>query len=224
MSCRARRVTDESAVEPFAWDEGERSGAPAYRRGTEDPRHAVAHVADAAAIERDAFAKGYAQGERAGADAAAVRSEAMLRRLAGTIEEIQGLRAEIVQKTERQVVQLALAISQRVINREISLDRDLLVAMARVALDRLADTPSATIRLHPEDYSAAMARQTPRQLGAGSVRMVADAAVTRGGCLVQSEFGLVDVSAAAQLHELAIALLGDEDSGALQPVTINVQR
>jgi flagellar biosynthesis/type III secretory pathway protein FliH len=39
------------------------------------------------AIERDAFAKGYAQGERAGESAAAARNEAVLQRLAATIDE-----------------------------------------------------------------------------------------------------------------------------------------
>src|SRR6185295_10977767 len=89
-----------------------------------------------AELERDAFMKGYAQGERSGAEAAARRGEATLRRLAQTIEELAGLRTELVQKTERQVVELALAIARRIIHRDVSLDRELLVAMARVALER----------------------------------------------------------------------------------------
>ena len=228
MSCRARRLNDTHAVQPFAWHDG--PGAPsAFPRLVDEalaPQAAPPPAAppiDVAAIERDAFTKGYAQGERAGAEAAAARTEAMLRRLAGTIEEVQALRAEIVQKTERQVVQLSLAIARRVVNREITLDRDLLVAMARVSLDRLADTQSATIRLHPEDYSAMMARQAPGRSPAGAVRIVADPTVARGGCLVQSEFGLIDVSTAAQLHELSVALLGDEESS-FQPVAAHVDR
>lgn len=224
MSCRARRLTDTPAVQPFAWHDG--TGAPAsFPRHVEDAAAAqpsappAPPAVDVAAVERDAFAKGYAQGERAGSDAAAVRAEAALRRLASTIEEVQALRAEIVQKTERQVVELSLAIARRVINREISLDHDLLVAMARVALDRIADTQSATIRLHPDDYSAMMARQAPDRTPARAVRIVADPTVARGGCLVQSEFGLIDVSTAAQLHELSVALLGDEST--LQPVNVD---
>jgi flagellar assembly protein FliH len=121
----------------------------------------------------------------------------------------------VIQKTERQVVQLALAIARRVIDREISLDRELLVAMARVALDRLADTASATIRLHPEDYAVAAGATKAGQAGAGklsegAVRLVADPIVSRGGCLVQSDFGLIDVSPDAQLRELADALLGGD--------------
>ena len=47
-----------------------------------------------ATIEREAFAKGYAQGERAGAEAAGKRGEAMLRRLTETLDELTTLRGD----------------------------------------------------------------------------------------------------------------------------------
>ncbi|MGC4085797.1 MAG: FliH/SctL family protein [Vicinamibacterales bacterium] len=140
-----------------------------------------------AELEREAFMKGYAQGERAGAEAAAKRGEATLRRLAQTVEELAGLRTELVQKTERQVVELALAIAGRVLRREVTLDRELLVAMARIALERLGENVSATIRLNPDDYAFIGAKA---QVGESSlVRVVADPLVSSGGCLVQSDFG-----------------------------------
>ena len=53
------------------------------------------------------------------------------------------MRAEMIHQTERQMVQLALAIARRVVHREVSLDPDLLLAMARVALERLGETRAA---------------------------------------------------------------------------------
>ena len=76
-----------------------------------------------AALERDAFAKGFAQGERAGAEAAAQRGEAMLRRLTETLDELTTLRAQMIHQTEQQMVQLALAVARRVVHREVSLDQ-----------------------------------------------------------------------------------------------------
>ena len=157
-----------------------------------------------AELEREAFTKGYAQGERAGAEASARRGEATLRRLAQTIEELAGLRAELLQKTERQVVELALAIAGRVLRRELSVDRELLIAMARVALERLGENTSATIRLNPDDYASIGARA---HLGTHDVvQVVADPLVSPGGCLVQSDFGLIDAGIDAQLGEMAAAL------------------
>ena len=219
----ASRVSDTAQIASF-WDEAEVTAlAPDSRSVFTLHGDAVAHnVATPpvvpqpqapgpvearpsfAELERDAFMKGYAQGERAGAEAAAKRGDATLRRLAQTVEELAGLRTELIQKTERQVVELALAIAGRVLRREVSLDRELLVTMARIALERLGENTSATIRLNPDDYAFIGAKA---QVGDSSlVRVIADPLVNSGGCLVQSDFGLIDAGMDAQLGEMAAAL------------------
>jgi flagellar assembly protein FliH len=215
MLSRARRTT-ETEVVPYDWCAGAvaRQECPSPTgRVSEEPREAFdeRHQGRLAEVEREAFGKGYAQGERSGAEVAAKRGEAMLRRLTQTIEELAALRSDIIHRTERQVVQLALAIAHRVIDREVTIDRGLLVAMARVALDRLGEHASATIRLHPEDYSAVMAAQESGRTS-DQVQIVADPIVGRGGCLVQSDFGLMDVTLDSQFAELARTLLGERDT------------
>jgi flagellar assembly protein FliH len=116
----------------------------------------------------------------------------------------------MIHRTERQLVQLALAIARRVVQREISLDRALLAGMARVALDRLGEHASATVRLHPDDYAVVTAG-APAADPDAHVRLVADPLVGRGSCLVQSDFGFMDVSPQAQFDELARALLDDAE-------------
>jgi len=209
MSFKARRVDDAhgATVQPFAWEPTSASpvqtviasSTPITAAASGDPM-------DTAAIERDAFTKGYAQGERAGMDAAATRADAMLRRLAQTIEELGELRNEMIHRTERQAVQLVLAIAERIVQREVTLDRSLLLGMARVALDRLGEHGSATIRLNPDDYQAIGAKPS---IDGAAVEVLADASVPRGGCHVQSDFGFMDVSPESQFRELARALLED---------------
>jgi flagellar assembly protein FliH len=172
-----------------------------------------------AEVERDAFTKGYAQGERSGEEAATVRSEAVVWRLTQTLEELGALREQMIHKTERQVVQLAIAIAARILHREVEADQELLVAMARVALDRLGDRSAATIRLNPQDFAAA---GVDRLVGHAAVQIVADPTVNRGGCRVESDFGLIDVSVAAQLAEITTALLGDESG--MEAEAVYVQR
>lgn len=219
MSSKAVRLTNAVAAHTFDWDgwSGASAGTPARPAAAPAPEPQAPVVMpsfDRAAIERDAFAQGYAQGERAGAAAAAAGGEAMLQRLEQTIGELQTLRAEMIDKTERQVVQLAIAMARRIVHREISLDPELLSAMARVALNRLGAAAAATIRLHPDDYAATAAGDRDARAEHSLVRVVADPAVRRGGCQVQSEFGSIDVSADAQIQELATALLGRDESQA----------
>ncbi len=164
--------------------------------------------AQLAALERDAFTKGYAQGERAGLEAGGKRAEAMLRRLAQTLEELSGLRDNMVRQTERELVQLSVAIARRILQREVSVDAELTAALAHIALERLGGSAPATVRLHPDDYANVMAGHVA-PLGGRQVQILADAAVSRGGCLVESEYGFIDASMDAQVDEIARAVLGE---------------
>jgi flagellar assembly protein FliH len=221
MLCRARRVADASAVSRFDWERvatfDAAAGslpwnAPITAPPEDEPAAAVDGPAHLAALERDAFARGYASGERAGVEAGAKRAEGMLRRVAQTVEDLERLKTGLVHQTERQVVQLALALARRVVMRELTLDPDLVAAMAHVALERLGDGSPATIRLHPEDY-AVVAAHRGEQWAGSHVSVVPDPALPRGGCLVESAFGVIDASVDAQLGELAAALLGDPKAG-----------
>jgi flagellar assembly protein FliH len=222
MSPRASRIDPAQAV-CVPWSTGVdlpqlatttqtavRDQAPADpKRQQSDPVEIEAHLA---ALERDAFAKGYAQGERAGVEAGNRRGDAMVRRLGETLDELASLRQTLLQQSERQLVQLALALARRIVRRELAADEELLMALARVALDKLGEAGQATIRLHPDDFARAAARGADRWAVA-HVTVVADSAVSRGGCLVESPFGFVDASIDAQFQELARALLDGESAG-----------
>jgi flagellar assembly protein FliH len=132
-----------------------------------------------AALEREAFSKGYEQGERAGAEAAGKRGEAMLRRLADTLSELTALRAEMIHQTERQIVELALAVARRIVHREVAIDHDLLIAIARVALERIGDTAQVTVLLHPEEFAAVRAERVA-EVAVTYVEIVPDPRVGRG--------------------------------------------
>src|SRR5213078_868368 len=133
MSCKAkgRRVSSHERVDHFEWHDDGSVFTPDFQEALREvaaehetaPAQAAPSV-DFAALERDAFAKGFAQGERSGAEASATRSEAMLRRLTHTLEDLVRLRSEMIRKTERQVVQLAMAVATRIVSREIAVDRE----------------------------------------------------------------------------------------------------
>jgi flagellar assembly protein FliH len=230
MSYRARVLGRGAAVTAYAWaDAGFAdllpaedffAGAGAARTAPpleSPPPEARPEPAEdrgrLAAIEREAFATAYAQGEKAGLEAGTKRADAMLRRLSDTLRELDDLRRTMIRQTEHQIVQLAVEMARRILRREVQTDNDLLCAMARVALDRLGDNAPATIRLNPEDYHTIVARHGGTWAGS-NVTVVADPAVGRGGCLVESSFGFVDASVEAQFRVLEQALLADEGAPA----------
>lgn len=219
MSPSARRLTSDVATARFAWqtETTPESSPAALFQTTSAP---VATVAPAMrdlpspsaerlqAIEREAFAKGFARGERAGEAAAAERNDALQRRLVATVDDIASLRSGLMRRAERELVRLAVAMAERILRREINVDRDLLVVMARVAIDRLGEHAVATVHLNPDDHELVIAQ---RDAGSGkAIELVADPHVPRGGCVVRSNFGTIDVGIDAQMRELARELLGDD--------------
>ena len=226
MSARALRLPVGTAVEAFPW-----TAIPGGLPGRE-PKASATPAADAAreaadaaaagerlaALERDAFVKGYAQGERSGLEAAARQGETSLRRLAETIDEMASMRADLLRRSERELVRLAISIAERIIRREITLDGNLVAAMAKVAIEQLGDRASATIGLHPSDHATFMAAANGTPFPA-PVQIVPDPAVTRGGCVVRSDFGEMDLDVSAQLIEISRALLGPEATAVAAPAT-----
>ena len=212
MSSRARVVGSANVV-PFSWGGGGRSAEPAAGQQPALEDMPAVSQQRLATLEREAFAKGYEQGERAGTEAAGKRGEAMLRRLSDTLTELTSLRASMIRQTENQIVELALAVARRVVHREISLDRNLMIAIVRVALDRLGESAHVTVRLHPEEFEATGAARVAEFAGS-DITFVPDARVGRGGCRVESDMGMLDASVDAQIQEIARALLGEDHVGA----------
>jgi len=218
MLSRGQRITSDSPVVAFPWGATPpaRSASapqppppPAPVKPAPSPESMPDVQARVAKLERDAFATGHAQGEKAGLEAGSKRADAMLRRLAETLQELEELRRSMLRQTEQQVVQLSLAIAKRILRREVAADQDLLCALARVALDRLGNASPAKVRLHPDDHAAVTTRHGHGWAGTHVV-VEADASVSRGGCLVESPFGFVDASVDAQFRVLEEALVAED--------------
>jgi flagellar biosynthesis/type III secretory pathway protein FliH len=211
---RARRLTQVAGVVPVSWAELGALPASSDLAAFESTAGARSGtLAPPPAAEQDVFALGFAEGQRAGIASASQEADMLQRRLTATLDQLMDLRARVVRQAERDMVQLALDVARRVALREVSLDRELLAAMARVALDRLAEASRVTIRVHPADVDALSAARQGALAGE-HVSVVADPRVERGGCRLESECGNVEAGVEAQIREVARALLGDEDGGA----------
>lgn len=201
---RARRLPDPPEAAGFVWH---RTGEPARDTLAAQPHEGSGTRVDVEQVAREAFERGRVDGYAAGVAAEADRARAELGRLVTSLDALAAARGEMVRATEHQMVELALAMARRIVQREVSLDRDLLVSMAHVALQRLEHGVAATVRFNPEDYASTIAAQTKRWAGM-PVTVVPDSELARGECRVESAFGRVQAGVEAQLQEVGLALLG----------------
>lgn len=130
--------------------------------------------------------------------------------LAQAAQKIAESRHAWQQHWETHATQLAAAMAQRLCRRELSRDPQIAVAWIREALEMAAGNAQITLRLNPADHSAlaAQAERIAQQVaGLAPVRIVADPAITAGGCRVDTEFGSLDQRLESQLARITDELM-----------------
>ena len=111
---------------------------------------------------------------------------------------------------EQHAVRLAAAIAARLCRRELSRQPQITLQWIREALNLAAGNAEISLHLNPDDHAAlaAHAEAISKQLTAlGTVQIVPDAAITAGGCRVDTEFGSLDQQVEAQLARITEELL-----------------
>ncbi len=107
-------------------------------------------------VERDAYEKGFAAGENAGFSMGEKKALVLTERLESLINELTGLRKKIVRETEPQLVELAADIAKKIILKELTIDPDAIVDIAREALVRLERSGTITIKINSSLYDLFM--------------------------------------------------------------------
>lgn len=103
-------------------------------------------------IERDAYAKGFASGERSGFEMGEQKAQVLLDKMEALIGELAGLRKKMLREIETQCVELSVSISRKIINRELTTKPDEIIRMTKEALLKLERTGQITIKVNPALY------------------------------------------------------------------------
>lgn len=184
-----------------------------------DGRSAASNAAAQAAQLQEAFERGRRQGleeARERFEAAGERLDAASEALGLALEEISRLRTRLLQGSRGDMLRLVLAIAQQVVGVEVSVNRDAILTTIDRALREAVRSDAYQIRVHPDDLLAATERKPLFLASISTLKNIIfhpDPAITRGGCLVESELGEVDATIEQQLAELRRVLLSDLEPG-----------
>jgi flagellar assembly protein FliH len=124
--------------------------------------------------------------------------------LTSVIESLRKVVPQLVQETESALIQLALESAQKIVA-GLPITAKMVDAVVREALQQVEDTGEVTVQLHPDDL-ALLRKQKTKTLDSapesGPLRFVSSAEVTRGGCLVQTRFGIIDARRETKFEQL----------------------
>ncbi len=196
-----------------AWSPGALSGGPPpttpLRRAT-DAAPAPDVAGQLADQLRAARQSGYQDGYRDGlvaldgfkqsfASQTTAQIGALVRSLGDELSALQ-------QDMARTLAITATQMARQIVRGELVQRPELVAAVAQEALDTLLlSARHITLRVHPDDQ-ALVAQGAADVLAARGARLLADPAMTRGGCLVESDIGVIDASLETRWARAAAAL------------------
>jgi flagellar assembly protein FliH len=210
MSSKLHRGGFTGEAEP--WEPLLKNGVQPARGGRESASHgmhpAAAEEDRVRAAERQsearaqaAYQRGIEEGEAAERQQGAAQVQSALERVARSAAEIASLKPGLRHEAEEDVVKLAIAISRRILYREIATDPEALRGLVRAALDKLDGREVYRVRANPQDAPALEKHfQTmglPRK-----IEIFADAALQRGSAAFETAHGSFDASVDTQLVEI----------------------
>ncbi len=102
-----------------------------------------------ALIEKEAFERGYSEGEKAGFEVGTEKASKLIEALEKVLAELDGIRTRILAELEPQVFELSVAIAKRIIRNELSQNTDNILNLIKEAMRKLERSGTITIRIHP---------------------------------------------------------------------------
>jgi flagellar biosynthesis/type III secretory pathway protein FliH len=135
----------------------------------------------------------------------AKRMETLLPALEKVIVQVNDAKGELLRQWERSALQVITAISARVIHRELKREPTIVLDLVAEALRLATGSTDVTLHINPSDYehmgsqieqlSKALCRLAPSQI-------MADPAISAGGCRIETKFGVIDQQIEAQLRRI----------------------
>ncbi|MBW1715339.1 MAG: hypothetical protein JRJ77_05840 [Deltaproteobacteria bacterium] len=173
------------------------------RREVEDILREAQEKADL--LEREAYEKGFAQGEKGGIELGERKALKQVEGIESLLTEMNSLKQEIIGHYEKEILELVFAIAQKVVQHEIRSDDKAIKGTILRAVKLAAEKSEIIVRVNPDDFDYVEKLRpeffaTVKELKALTV--TSDPSITRGGCLLESPYGDVDGRVETQLEKI----------------------
>jgi flagellar assembly protein FliH len=164
-------------------------------------------AADLDALRRAAYEEGVAAGRAAAEREVAVPAAALTEALA----ELARFRAGLLERYQRELLELAIGIARKVVQRELAEHPEHWLGMIREAVRHVLDRERIRIRVGSVLHRFLVA-QLPalRDLleGVQELDLVEDPALAENGCVIESHYGELDLGVDGQMSAIRAALTG----------------
>ena len=203
-----KRKTDEAQViKRKIQDEADKIIAEAHENAKqiEIDSHAAFE-----AERKGAEEEGRTAGREAGFAEGKAEVDRLIQRTQIVLQRAQDKRAEILEETEQEIINLVLLISRKVIKVISENQKSVVISNVVQALRKVKGRGDIIIRVNMADLK--LTTDHTKDFinlveGAKSLQIVEDSSVDEGGCVIETDFGEIDARIASQLAELETKIL-----------------
>jgi flagellar assembly protein FliH len=164
--------------------------------------------------------EGYEEGKaRAEEECRAIRekAESLLREAELNIREARQKSKEIIASSEHKIVELAVAVAERLVRTQLSIDPDTITAVVRDTMNILNGGDQVELYVNPADLDSCLnfSKQLKDEFREISrLEILPDEGIPRGSCRIESESGVAEYlleEEKEQLKETLLKLARDEE-------------
>jgi len=159
----------------------------------------------AQAVERDAYEKGFAAGEKAGFELGRQKADGLFQKLGGMVEGLSTFKEKAFKDLEEEIIELSLALAEKIAIREIDRDDEIVMSTIKRAMQVASTTGNIIVRVNPRDRDVLFKYKDDLvRYGAGveGVHIETDESIERGGCFIETNYGVVDATVTSIIDEL----------------------
>lgn len=188
--------------------------------GDQPPTKANTSAADTAQAMQGARQQGYQDGYRDGMAALESFKQShasqMSAQIGALLESISGQLEDLQQDMARAMAVSATHLARQMVRSELTTRPDLVAQVAAEALEALLlSARHVTLRVHPDDLQL-VTLGAAQMLAARGARVISDTSLTRGGCMVESDIGVIDASVETRWRR-AVAAIGCDEHWSATP-------
>ena len=140
------------------------------------------------------YERGRIEGERRLSEQLIQQRAELMELQTGVLSSLQQSVPQVVRETERALIALALEAAQKLVA-GLPISPEMMEGVIHEACAAVEDTADLSVLLHPDDLAMLERTNSPVLLPKGGqerLHFQSSSQVTRGGCIVQTHFGVLD--------------------------------
>ena len=160
---------------------------------------------------QEGFQKGLQEGKREGLAISEKRFQGLMERAKESLERLANARKELLDSLrsyEAELVSLAFEIGASIAMKELEEKPESIGEIVQKALEKIGESSEVVVKLNPKDLTVL---KESGGLETEGIQLVSSPNLRRGGCIVETEKGVVNATVENRVREVADSLIkGDE--------------